>query len=302
MRIASTQYSATMNDALQQASGKLEDIMQQISSGKRILRPSDDPIASVRLTRLDQEDNAITQYRSNIAALRSRLQDNETAMSSLNKDMLQVRDTLVSASDGTNTPADLNAMATPLAALRDSLLATANRQDSEGRYQFGGTATSQAPIAFNPAAPAGSRYTFQGNTDKQLVVVGNGVTQPGNVSVEEMAALLNTLDSTIATMASPTVVNDATTHAAVAASVTAVDTAMTSIEGKITVLGGIQNSLSTLDDNHASVALSNQQAAITLGQTDYNKAAVELNGYTTAVQAAQKAYGRVSQLSLFSAL
>lgn len=57
-----------------------------------------------------------------------------------------------------------------------------------------------------------------------------------------------------------------------------------------------------MDTNHENVSLSNQQAAITLGQVDYGKAAVELNGYTIAVQAAQKAYGRVSQLSLFNVL
>jgi len=47
------------------------------------------------------------------------------------------------------------------------------------------------------------------------------------------------------------------------------------------------------------VSLSNQQAMVTLGQLDYGAAAVQLNGYTTAVQATQKAYAKVSALSLF---
>jgi flagellar hook-associated protein 3 FlgL len=54
-----------------------------------------------------------------------------------------------------------------------------------------------------------------------------------------------------------------------------------------------------MDTNHSNVSLSNQQALIDLGQLDYGDAAVKLNGYTSAVQATQKAYAQVSKLSLF---
>ena len=72
--------------------------------------------------------------------------------------------------------------------------------------------------------------------------------------------------------------------------------------GKIAGLGGAQNILATMDTNHANVSLSNQQALIDLGQLDYGDAAVKLNGYTTAVQATQKAYAQVSKLSLFDVI
>lgn len=303
MRIASTQYSASMNDALQLASGKLEDIMQQMSSGKRILRPSDDPISSVRLSRMEREDAALTQYRDNIGALKSRLQQNESFLTSITQDMLQARDLLVWAADGGNTPADVNAMSGSLLSLRDSLFYTANSKDQEGHYLFSGTLVTTPAISYNPAAPLGSRYSFSGNIDKQMVVVDNGVTQAANVSVDEMATLLNQLDSTVSALQTPGVdVNNPATSALIATNLTGLDATLNSIGGKIADLGGAQKTLSAMDINHENVSLSNQQAAITLGQVDYGKAAVELNGYTVAVQAAQKAYGRVSQLSLFNVL
>ncbi|MEQ6292025.1 flagellar hook-associated protein 3 [Vogesella sp. GCM10023246] len=304
MRIASTQYSATMNHALQLASGHMADLMQQMATGQRILRPSDEPVTSVRLARLEREDAALSQYRDNIGALRTRLTKNEALMDGMVKDMQQARDLLVWASDnGGNSNPDVAAMADSLAALRDSLYYSVNSRDDEGHYLFSGTASNQATVSFNAAAAAGSRYAFGGNTSPQLVMVGNGVTQAANVSLDDMATLLNQLDSTIAVLQAPglDILNPAT-QASIKGSLDQVDSSLSVVAAKIAQQGGAQNTLQTLDDSHANVSLSNQQAALTLGQLDYGKAAVELNGYTTAVQATQKVYGRVSQLSLFDAL
>ncbi|SCK17663.1 flagellar biosynthesis protein FlgL [Vogesella sp. LIG4] len=304
MRIASTQYSATMNQALQLASSGMADLMQQMATGQRILRPSDEPVTSVRLARLEREDAALSQYRDNISALKTRLTKNEALMDGMVKDMQQARDQLVWASDsGGNSNADVAAMASTLVALRDSLYYSTNSRDDEGHYLFSGTASNQPAATFNAVAPAGSRYAFGGNTNAQLVMVGNGVTQAANVSLDEMATLLNQLDSTIATLQSPALnISNPATQANITASLNLVDSTMNSVSAKIALQGGAQNTLQTLDGNHANVSLSNQQAALSLGQLDYGKASVELNGYTTAVQATQKVYGRVSQLSLFNAL
>jgi len=74
------------------------------------------------------------------------------------------------------------------------------------------------------------------------------------------------------------------------------------VSGKIAVLGGQQNILKTLDANHENVSLSNQKAISDIGQLDYGSAAIELNGYQTALQASYKAYSKIGNLSLFAAL
>src|ERR1700742_2122379 len=119
MRIASTQFHATMNSALQTANSGLALVMQQMASGQRVQKPSDDTIASMRLSRLSREEASMTQYQSNIDALKSRLTNNETLLDSMKQDMLQARDLLVWAADGSNTQADLQAMAGSLDSLRD---------------------------------------------------------------------------------------------------------------------------------------------------------------------------------------
>ncbi len=303
MRVSSTQYHATMNTALQNANARLETILQKLASGRKYLLPSENPIASIRMSRLSREEATLDQYRENISVLSDRLTRNERYLDGMSADMLGARDLMVWAADGSSTSADVNAMASSLQPLMDSLFYSANIQDAEGRYEFSGSATATRTVTFDAAAPIGSRYTYTGNTDKQLVVVGNGVTQPANVTLDEMAALLNQLDSVRDVLTVPTVnVNDAAVRAVVKATIEGIDVALESVSSKIATLGGAQNILTTLENNHANVSLSNKQAALILGQLDYAEAAVKVNGYTTAVQATQKAYGAVSKLSLFDVL
>ncbi len=303
MRIASSQFEATMTSSLQVNQTRLAYLTAQMSSGLRVQVPSDDPIAAIRISRLTREEAAISQYRDNIGALKIRLQQNETYMDSMVRDLGQARDLMVWALDGGNTPADLNAMTSTVLSLRDSLFYTANMKDQEGRYIFSGTLVNSQSITFDAAAPIGSRYSFTGNTAQQQVVVGNGVTQPANVDMKGMDILLNWLDQAADTLQTPNVTaNDPAAHAALAMTLDNIDTAMGMVSGKIAGHGGAQNILSGLDQNHANVSLSNQTALVDLSQLDYGAASVDLNGYTLALQATQKAYAKVSGLSLFNVL
>jgi flagellar hook-associated protein 3 FlgL len=301
MRISSTQYQAIMNESLQLNQGKLSTLTQQMASGRRVQLPSDDPVDSVRLSRLQREESTIKQYRDNIDAVQIRLTKNEGYLQNMVNDMTSGRDLLVWASDGGNAPADLQAMITPLTSLRDSLFYNANTIDQEGNYVFSGTATKTAPMVYNAAAPAGSRYSYAGNTNSQQVVVGNGITQVANENLSGLEQLLNQLDQTIATLSSPTVnVNAPATRSVLTANLNGFDDAIDLLAGKIAVIGGTQNTIKTLDANHANVSLSNQTAISEIGELDMAQAATQLNGYQTALEATYKAYAKIGNLSLFS--
>jgi flagellar hook-associated protein 3 FlgL len=180
---------------------------------------------------------------------------------------------------------------------------SANTVDQEGRYVFAGTVTDKAPIAFDGTAPAGSRYSYAGNTNDQLVVVGNGITQAANQNVSGFENLLNQLDQAIDTLSGSTVnANDPAVRAVLKTTLDGFDTATDLIAGKVAVIGGQQNVLKTIDANHENVSLSNQTAILDIGQLDVGTAAIELNGYQTALQASYMAYSKIGKLSLFSAL
>lgn len=294
MRIASNQFHAMMNTALHAANGGLTQVMQQMSSGKRILVPSDDTIASVRLARLAREESALGQYRDNIGALQSRLRNSEAILTGMQQDMVAVRDLLVWAADASSTPRDLQAMSSSLATLRDSLFHIANSKNAEGNYIFSGTATTDATVVDTAAAPP-ARYAAPGvNNELQQVAVGTDMTVAGNVTLDNIYAYLNQLDAVVADLAAGT--------AAGSAPLNDVDAALDSVAGKLAELGRRQQFVQTQDASHAAVSLSNRQAVLDLGALDYAEASVRLNSYTLAVQATQKAYAKVSSLSLFDVL
>ena len=303
MRIATSQYQAMMTQSLELNQESITYVTQQMANGNRIQLPSDDPVDSVRLSRLKREEAGIKQYRNNIAAINERLTKNEGYLQNMVNDMGPGRDLLVWALNGSNTPQDLNAMISPLTSLRDSLMYSANTVDQEGRYVFSGTETGTAPITYNAAAPLGSRYSYAGNTNDQLVVVGNGITQVANQNVNGLEKLLNQLDQTISTMSSSTVnANDPAVRTILKANLDGFDDALNLVTGKVAVIGGQQNVLKTIDANHENVSLSNQTAILDIGQLDVGTAAIELNGYQTALQASYKAYSKIGTLSLFAAL
>lgn len=304
MRVSSNQYHITVNASLQNSNSLLEKLMGQMSSGNRLTRPSDDPIAHVRISRLQREEASIAQYKDNIGALSNRMTQSETVLSSINRDLLSTRDLLVWALDGGNTGEDLSAMATNLASLRDALYASSLTKDQEGTFLFSGTLSKTATVGFNAAAAAGARYTVGGNSEQQQVVVGNGLTQPANVTLgDEMVAMLNTLDQAIdAIQGGGTTANNPATRASLQAALTGIDTAMDQVSTKISKLGGAQNIVSTLETNWGNLSTANQTAVLDYSQLNYATAAVQLNTLMSAIKATQSAYGKVSQLSLFDAL
>jgi flagellar hook-associated protein 3 FlgL len=303
MRIASSQYQALMNQSLQKNQERITYVSQQMANGNRIQLPSDDPVDSVRLSRLKREESAIGQYRDNIAAVQQRMSKDEGYLQNMVNDMNSGRDLLVWASDGSNTADDMKSMVTSLTSLRDSLLYTANTIDQEGRHIFSGTVTGSAPIAYDATQAPGARYSYAGNENQQTVVVGNGITQTANQNVSGLENLLNQLDKTIDTLSTTkTDANDPATRQVLKANLDGFDSAMDLLSGKIAVLGGQQNILKTIDANHGNVSLSNQMAINDIGQLDVGAAAIELNGYSTALQASYKAYSKIGTLSLFAAL
>ena len=316
MRVSSNQYHITVNASLQNSNAQLEKLMSQMASGNRLTRPSDDPITHVRIARLSREEASNDQYLSNISSLSTRLSRSEVVLTSMNNDLLNARDLLVWALDGSNTSNDLNAMASSLEAARDGILASSLNKDQEGNYMFSGTATRTPTVGLVDVLDASGNvvvdadgkpvqtYQALGNDHQQMVVVGNGLTQAANVAIgAETAEVLNVLTAALDAIRAPDVdVNDSVTRQLVSDALNGVDIAMDGISTKISQLGGAQNIIATLETNARNLGTANQTSILDYAQLDYGSAATTLNSLMSAIQATQSAYAKVSKLSLFNAL
>lgn len=171
MRISSLQ---AFNNGLQGIQRNYADAIrtqQQINSANRILTPADDPVASVRLLQLDQQQNMLAQYKGNLSAANSSLAQEESALNSVNNIMLRVREIAGEAGNGALSQADRQSLAVELQEREDELLGLMNTRDARGEYMFGGFQGKTQPFE---RAPDGS-YTYQGDDGQRKIQIGSSL-------------------------------------------------------------------------------------------------------------------------------
>lgn len=301
MRITQAQMNAIMHSSLGQNAAATGKLMQQMATGKRIIVPSDDPIASVRLLRIAREEASLNQYQHNIKSLSGRLSAAETNLMAGKDTLLEMRDLLVwAANDGANSDADLGSMASKLETLEETFVSYLNVRDEEGRYYFSGTLSNQPALTLDTTTTPGT-YSLTGNDKHRQVTVANDVFIDDNVTAHEVlgggVAFLNNLRQLAADMqaapVSPTIGDD------IRAMLGQVDDTVASLMRNVTDLGGRQNTLALLKDSQADVSLANQKIEGELMSLDYAKASLDLTNYQVALQATQKSYLKLHTLNLF---
>ncbi|MBA1276333.1 MULTISPECIES: flagellar hook-associated protein FlgL [Pseudomonadaceae] len=299
MRISNAQITAMMHGSMNTSSEKLGKLMQQMATGERMLMPSDDPISAVRVLRIQREEATLTQYRTNIANVSGNLSKQEANLKAASDTMLNVRDMLLWAANGSNTSEDLVAIANELESLEKTILSFANVRDEEGRYLFSGTLSDRAAITFDEATET---YSLTGNDQYRQAAVANGVLVEENVTAAQVfgadADMLNQLHALVKSLADPTV----DSSAQISETLASLDATHSQLLGAVTELGGRQNTLTLLSSSNEDVSLVNQKIEGELSQLDYAAASIDLNNYQLSLQATQKTYLKINGLSLFGML
>jgi flagellar hook-associated protein 3 FlgL len=161
MRIASLSSFDASVAQLQRRQEAMTTAQEKLTSGKRVMRPSDDPADAARAERaLAAESRAIAQQRA-LDASRNAMQLTESALGDASELMQQARELMVGAGNGSYTDKERKINAQALRGLRDDLLAVANRTDGAGRYLFGGQGSDGQPLLDEPG---GVTYTATGGT------------------------------------------------------------------------------------------------------------------------------------------
>lgn len=302
MRTTNAQITAVMASSMNDSTVKLAKLMQQMATNKRIQLPSDDPIASVRLLRIQREEAALSQYSTNISNLSSSLAIQETNLMAASDTILNINDLLLWAANGANPPDDLAAIAGELETLEQTLVNFVNVRDEEGRYLFSGTLSETPAITFDPLTQT---YAITGNDKQRQAAVANGIFVPENVTAPAIfnnsVDALNQLHQVVNELKSPNLANNsAQVRTLLENTLNSITQAQNGILSAVTELGGRQNTLSLLQETNSQVSLTNQKIDNDLTKLDYAKASIDLANYQLALQASQKTYMMINNLSLFS--
>jgi len=191
MRISSSYKYDTYQYNLQHAEQRLVEISQQLSTGKRINQPSDDPVGTWQSITLQSLKDGIQQYMGNLNTAKGSLGFVDNTASSLNDLMNQAYQIAVQGASSTTDQTGRNAMASQITSLQTELIGLANTQGTNGAYIFAGQKTDTKPYTLT-----GSVLTFNGDTNPINVESGPGQTIQVSAAGEPMiTTMYNTLQT-----------------------------------------------------------------------------------------------------------
>ncbi|WP_315121924.1 flagellar hook-associated protein FlgL [uncultured Clostridium sp.] len=145
MRVTNKMLSNNFLADMRTNMNNLSIIQMQLSSGKEIRRPSDDPLRAARIMQLNTDINTNKQYNSNIKDTSNWLQQTDTSLNQLGNQMKRVRDLLMSAGNGSYSIDERKKLKDEMNEIIGQFSQTLNGS-FDGKYIFSGTRVSAKPV------------------------------------------------------------------------------------------------------------------------------------------------------------
>ena len=288
---------------MQKQTSSLLQLQQQVSTGRRILTPADDPIASAQALGVSQSQSINTQFQTNQGYANDALSLYDSKLSSLSDTLVYIRTRVVEAGNGTYSQKELDDIASDLRAQFDSVLAVANSQDSSGAYIFAGYKTDTKPFPGTIDSPS---ITYQGDQGERSIQVSSSRQMPVSDSGDSVFSnipgnstdVFTTIKNFITTLETPG--SDIST--AVSNTLNELDNANDNVLKQEAAVGSRQNELDALGNVSSDLDLQYSQTLSRLQDVDYVQAISDLTQQQTYLQASQQSFLKITGLSLFNYL
>ncbi|MBB6177621.1 flagellar hook-associated protein 3 FlgL [Anoxybacillus tengchongensis] len=167
---------------------KLGTYQQQLATGKKIHRPSEDPVVAMKGMHYRTSLTEIEQFQRNLSEAYTWMENSESALNHTTNVLQRARELVVQAKNGTLGSEDRQAIAREIEQLKKDLVQVANTKVA-GKYIFNGTKIEQAPVT------DGTPPTVDNNNDDFMIEVAKGVKLKINVTPDNVfnQGLFNTL-------------------------------------------------------------------------------------------------------------
>jgi flagellar hook-associated protein 3 FlgL len=304
MKIGTSYFFDSRSRQMTDLSGLAAKLQEQIATGKRILTPSDDPIVSARIARMENGAADQSQFASNVKLAQSLVSQSDTALGSVANDLQRVQELLIRAGSDTLNDDNRAAMSAELKAIVDNLYSVANTTDVRGTALFGGSGAgpaytraddgtiSFAGVGEAPPIPIGDGVTMQASDSGQRIFGG---IQVGGTS-KDMFQIVSDLAKALDVGGSATPADRKQALADVSDGLAQALQQVTTARASIGARGA------RLDIQAESLAKSANDYDIERGSlegVDVQTAVTDLQKTMLALQATQASFTKLSQLSLF---
>ncbi len=200
MRISSNQVFNIANNSISQANEAIIKTQEQLSTGKRVLNPSDDPVASTKILSIGKELADVEQFRRNIDAAKNNLVLEESVLSGVTNIILRMQELAVQAGNSaTLSESEYTALSNEVDSRLEELTNLLNSQNANGDYIFGGYKSSTEPFS----GDLNSGFRYAGDEGQIFIKVANNTSVPASDSGKQIFVDIDSARNTINTSASP---------------------------------------------------------------------------------------------------
>lgn len=199
MRISTQQLFNRGLESMQDVTAQLQKTQLQLSTGKKILTPADDPVASTRILELNQELNINTQFQRNVELAEGSLNLQDDKLGSVNEVVQRIRELMVAAGNGALSKTDLSAISAEVKERLEQMAGMLNSQDASGEYLFSGFQGGTQPFQ---KSVSGS-YEYKGDEGNRFVQVEPSVTIASTQNGKQIFQDVAVDEKTFFTVANP---------------------------------------------------------------------------------------------------
>jgi flagellar hook-associated protein 3 FlgL len=299
MRITTTLSQQLGIKAITDQQGRLSKTQLQLSSGLKILTPTDNPVDSARVLDLNQSIASTEQFSSNINVTQSRLSLEEVTLESATDGLQRLRQLAVQGANDTLNASDRASIEYEAREILDQLLGLSNTRNANGEFLFSGFRTNtQSFTGTSTTSPGG--FVYNGDSNQRLLQIGSTrhiADGDNGISVFGDPAAGNSVFDVVARFADNMGANTPDTL-----DIAAIDVAMERFDSVRSAIGARMNALDQQKGLNEGTVLDIRESLSKIQDLDYAEAISRLNLQTTVLQAAQQAYVRVQGLSLFNHL
>lgn len=259
MRVDPNLYT-NINGAIAQSEQQLQTAMNQLSSGKRVALPSDDPLAFAQNVESLASSARVDTYTKNSDSVLSQAQMADSALSSVITSLRQAVSLGTEGGGSTVTSDERASLVDAAQGILSDVVSQANLT-SNGGALFAGTAITSTPFVADSTSPTG--YTYQGNSDTNQAQVGDGLQVTVNVAGDSIftsadGSVLGSLQQMISALQTGSSTDLANANAAITAAIAHV--------GKVRgVYGSTVDQLNAQNSflSQETLSLTSQQTSLT---------------------------------------
>ena len=199
MRISTLQYFKTGVGSIQAARDSLSITQQKIATGKSILTPSEDPIRSTQVLKINEELSLNMQFQENISFAIGKNELEDSVVGSTIDALQRVRDLVVQANSDALSDQDRRGIGIEIESLLDQMVSLFNTRDGSGEYMFAGYQGSSAPFVQQP----GGGYEYLGDDGTRSIQISQGSVIEVSDSGKSIFVDVKSANNTIYTYPSP---------------------------------------------------------------------------------------------------